>query len=239
MSLAGSISSISVFFLVWQFGFSQASESFNRKSGSPTYQVSDSLTIQFLSLPDNPLLFSEVKKYIKEQEDSCRLFKNGFGFITISGIKLVRNGRPIPADLMSNNRLKDVELVFDVGLSSFYPHQRLGTPLYYAFVDKRLVLIFDQQAQWIHGNHYSQESQRKVKDLIHKTLLAEFAPDFEFTGLDGNKFKLSPERRKSLTKEQILELGSFTLQRVKTVIQHFDLSVTYQYPWIGVVGGVK
>ncbi len=106
----------------------------------------DSLIIQHFSLEVNPFLLSEVKKYIKEQEDSCVLFKKGFGYVTISGLKLGRNGRPIPADSLSTHFM-DIETEFSLGISSFYPHQGIGTPQYYAFVKERLVLIYDQHSE--------------------------------------------------------------------------------------------
>nr|WP_295926680.1 hypothetical protein [uncultured Dyadobacter sp.] len=188
--------------------------------------VSDSLDIQYLELSSNPLLLKEVRKYIREQNDSSQLFKNGFGYVVIRNVKTVRNGEPIPAAAFEAH-LKDVEVGFDLELTSFYPHQGIGTPLYYSFVDKRLVLIFDQNLAWIHGNRYSASSQQKVKDLIRQTLVMEQSTDFVFRGLEGIFFKLTPEHRKILTSEQVMELGSFTLQHLKTVIQHVDGSISY------------
>ncbi len=63
--------------------------------------------------------------------------------------------------------------------------------------------------------------------------MEEFKTNFEFKGMEGNQFKLSLEQRKNMTPEQILEWGSFTLGKSKKVIQHFDVSVSYEYPWMG------
>ena len=195
-----------------------------------THSIDDSLAIQYINLQINPLLLSEVKKYIKEQQDSIPLFKKGYGYVVIGGVQLVRKGRPIPSNSLSDH-LKDIELEFNVGLSSFYPHQNLGTPLYYSFVEGRLVLIHDQNPEWIHRNSYSNTSQRKIKELIKQTLLEELKVDFVFNGITGDTLTLSSERRGKMTQEQVFELGSFTLSKLKlkTVVVYFDGSISYRY----------
>lgn len=193
-----------------------------------THRSDDSLAIQYINLEINPLLLSEVKKYIKAQQDSSLLFKSGFGYIMIDNIKSVRNGRPIEASSLGEH-LKDIELEFDIGLSSLYPHQGLGVPLYYSFVQGRLVLIYDQKLVWIHRNRYSITSQRRVKELIKQTLLRELRVDFVFKGLAGDSFMLSAERRERMSQEHIFELGSFTLDKLKTVVQYVDGSISYRY----------
>ncbi|SEI50262.1 hypothetical protein SAMN05216327_10270 [Dyadobacter sp. SG02] len=191
--------------------------------------LTDTLDIQYLALENNQLLYTEVAKYLAEQNDSCQLFREGLGYIAISNIQLGRKGRPIPIDSIPN-RLKEIEVVFDVGISSFYPHQNIGMPLYYAFVNNRLVLIYSQQSEWLHRNKYSFKSQRKIKDLIASTLTSLLSPNFVFRGLDGNTFRLTSDQRNDMSQEKVFELGSFTLNKSKTITQHFDGSVSYQYP---------
>lgn len=210
-----------------QFSSDKFSYVSNRTNQSSTTKFEDSLTIQYLDLRVNPLLFSEAKKYIKEQQDSSLLFRNGYGYIMITGVKPARNGRPILASSL-NDHVKDVEVEFKIGLSSFYPHQNLGTPLYYSFVEGKLVLVYDRNSEWIHRNSYSVASQRKVKELIRQTLLEELKSNFVFKGLAGDTFVLSPERRGKMSQEQVFELGSFTLDKLKTVVQHFDGSISYR-----------
>lgn len=209
-----------------QFPTDKFSHFANRTNQFPIIRFEDSLTIQYLDLRVNSLLFSEVKKYIKEQQDSSLLFRNGYGYVVIGGIKPVRNGRPILASSL-NDHVKDIEVEFNIGLSSFYLHQNLGTPLYYSFVEGKLVLIYDRNSEWIHRNHYSLASQRKVKELIKQTLLEELKGDFVFKGLAGDTFVLSSERRGRMSQEQVFELGSFTLDKLKTVVQYFDGSISY------------
>lgn len=212
-----------------QFAIKVSATPLGQSTDSILSALHDSLEIQYISLENNQLLYSEVTKFLAEQSDSSQLFGEGFGYIAISNLQIGRNGQPIPLDSIAN-RLKDIEVVFDLALSSFYPHQNIGTPLYYSFIDKRLILIYDQQAEWLHKNKYSLRSQKEVKRLIMKTLQAELHPNFVFTGLDGNTFKLSQIQRKEMSQEMVFELGSFTLNRLKTVTQHFDGSVSYRYP---------
>ncbi|AUD04149.1 hypothetical protein [Spirosoma pollinicola] len=194
----------------------------------------DSLTIQYVDLRINPLLFSEVKKYIKEQQDSSQLFKDGFGYLTIAGIKLVRNGSPIEVGSFKEH-LKDVELEFTIGLSSFYPAQNIGKPLYYSFVESRLILIYDQNVRWIHQNSYSTASISKLKELVKQTLMPVFDPDFTFKTLHGDSMVLTPERREQMSQEQILEMAASTLSKLKTVIEYVDGSISYRYVQLGKV----
>lgn len=194
----------------------------------------DSLEIQYVDLHINPLIFSEVSKYIKEQQDSSLLFKNGFGYVTIGGIKLDHIGQPVLADSLANH-LKDILVEFNIGLSSFYPTKHIGKPLYYSYVDNRLILIFEQNVKWIHHNTFSSSSIRKVKELIKTTLKQAFNPDFEFKGMTGEPFFLTKERREQMNQEQILEMGSWSLSRLKTVVQYFDGSISYHYRYLGKV----
>lgn len=210
-----------------QFSTDEFAYVFNRTNQFSTIRFADSLTIQYFDLRVNPLLFSEAKKYIKEQQDSSLLFRSGYGYIVISDIKSIRNGRPIVASSL-NDHVKDIEVEFSIGLSSFYPHQNLGTPLYYSFVEGKLVLIYDRNSEWIHRNRYSVASQRKVKELIKQTLLEELKGDFVFKGLAGDTFVLSAEQRGKMSQEQVFELGSFTLDKLKTVVQYFDGSISYR-----------
>jgi hypothetical protein len=149
-------------------------------------------------------------------------------------VKLVRNGSPIRASSLGDH-LKDIEVEFNIGLSSFYPHQNLGLPLYYSFVDNRLVVMYDQTAKWIHQNNYSASSQRHLKGLIEQTLGAVFKEDFIFKGLSGEPFTLTLEERKQMSRERLLEMSSWSLSKLKTVIQYVDGSISYRYIPLGKV----
>jgi hypothetical protein len=129
-------------------------------------------------------------------------------------VKLIRNGSPIPASSLGDH-LKDVELEFKIGLSSFYLHQNLGLPLYYSFVDNRLVVIYDQTVKWIHQNNYSASSQRHLKALTEQTLGAVFKENFIFKGLSGEPFTITVAERKQMSHERLLEMGSWSLSKLK------------------------
>ncbi|GAB2565086.1 hypothetical protein [Spirosoma aerophilum] len=197
-------------------------------------EFEDSLAIQYVDLHGNQLLFSEVQKYIREQRDSSSLFRSGYGYVTIGGIILDHIGQPVLADSLENH-LKDISLKFNIGLSSFYPQQNMGKPLYYSFVDDRLILIFEQNAKWIHHNTFSVSSIIKVKKLIKQALKLSFDSNFEFKDTLGDSFFLSVERREKMSQEEILEMGSYSLQKLKTVTVYFDGSIDYQYFHIGKV----
>lgn len=188
------------------------------------HSIDDSLSIQYINLDVNPFLLSEVQKYIKEQKDSCQLFGTGFGYIIIENIKPIRRGRPLSAFSLGD----EIEVEFDIGLSSFYPHQGLGTPLYYTFVERSLVLIYNSKLEWLHQNHYSMASQKKVKKLIQQTLVQELNVDFIFKGIEGNAFRLSSARREKMSQEDVWAAGSFTLVKLKTVVQYSDGTVSYR-----------
>jgi hypothetical protein len=191
----------------------------------------DSLSIQYIDLRINPLVFSEVKKYISEQRDSSQLFRDGFGYVTIADITSVRNGRPIPAEALGEH-LNDVEAEFTIGLISFYPSTafNMGIPLYYSFVENRLVLIFDQNMKWLHHNKYSSASKQKIKSLVKQTLTQALNPEFQFKGMmSGETFELTPERRELMNEDDILDRASFTLGKLKRVIEYFDGAIGYRY----------
>lgn len=191
-------------------------------------EFGDSLDIQYVDLHGNQLLFSEIQKYIKEQRDSSTLFENGYGYVTVGGILLDHVGQPVLADSLENH-LKDISLKFNIGLSSFYPQQNMGKPIYYSFVDDRLILIFEQNAKWIHNNTFSVSSVSKVKKLIKQTLNLSFDSNFEFKDTLGDSFFLSVDRREKMSQEEILKIGSYSLQKLKTVTVYFDGSIDYQY----------
>jgi hypothetical protein len=188
----------------------------------------DSLSIQYVELSAHRILFPEIKKYIREQNDSCLLFRQGFGFLILYNVRLDRDGLPVPAGEIETHK-KDVLAEFRIGVSSLYPHQKLGTPALFSFVEGRLVLIFNRQMEWIHGNRYSVASERKLKKMIAHTLTMEFDSGFIFKHLAGHPFVLSSSQRQELSEEEILELGSFTLGKSKTVRKHFDGSTSYGY----------
>ncbi|QHW01036.1 hypothetical protein [Spirosoma endbachense] len=226
---------ISLFFaLTKPLSVSDTEQIKRQTNSSCVTELEDSLAIQYIDLQANPLLYSEVKKYIKEQQDSSQLFKNGFGYITIGGIKLVRNGKPIEVSTLKEHE-KDIEVEFLIGLSSFYPTQSMGKPLYYSFVESRLVLIYDQSVKWIHQNSYSKASVSKLKDLVKQTLMPVFDPDFEFKGFNGETVILTPERREQMSQEQILEMAAATLSKLKIVVEYFDGSISYRYVKLGKV----
>jgi hypothetical protein len=188
----------------------------------------DSLSIQYIDLRVNSLIFSEVKKYINEQRDSSQLFRDGFGYITVAEIRPLLSNVPIFA---RNEDQKDIEAEFNVGLSSFYPSTdfNMGIPLYYSFVENRLVLIFDQNMKWLHHNKYSSVSKQKIKALVKQTLKQALNPEFQFKSTQSESFELTPERRELMKEDEILDMASFTLGRPKRVIEYSDGSIGYRY----------
>jgi hypothetical protein len=195
----------------------------------PTY--GDSLSIQYIDLRVNPLVFSEVKKYINEQQDSSQLFREGFGYVVIGDIKSWYDGSPIPVDSLLKHQ-KDIKAGFNIGLSSFYPNLTfdMGIPLYYSFMENRLVLIFDGDIQWLHKDRYAAISIQKAKSLVKQTLKQALDnPEFQFKNVRLETFELTPERRELLKEDEILDMASFTLGKLKRVIEYVDGTVSYHY----------
>jgi|GEM_PF-7062766 len=190
----------------------------------------DSLSIQYIDLRVNPLVLSEVKKYIKEQRDSSQLFRDGFGYVVIGDIKSRDNSNRVLASSLVD-RPKEINVQFNIGLSSFYPSTdfNMGISLYYSFVENRLVLIFDGDIQWLHKDRYAATSLQKVKSLVKQTLTQALNPEFQFKGMRPETFELTPERRKLMKEDEILDRASFTLGKLKRVIEYFDGSISYKY----------
>jgi hypothetical protein len=196
----------------------------------------DSLSIQYIDLTKNDLLFKEVSKFIHEQNDSSQLFRSGFGYISIGNYKFNQHA-PVLVDSLDKYE-KDIILSFTMATVSFFLNENSSTkiiacsncfPLYYSFIENRLILIYDQNMKWLHQNNYSIVSKKNISRLVRKTLLPALDSSFEFKGIDRQTYFISEERRATMNEQQILENASFTLNKSKSYIQYFDGTARYTF----------
>ncbi|RYF72721.1 MAG: hypothetical protein EOO39_11655 [Cytophagaceae bacterium] len=215
----------------------QASTLENANAISSANRISnpgDSLSIQYVDLKVNKLLIREISKFIKEQSDSSTLFRSGFGYITLGGYLFDHPG-PLPVDSLDKHQ-KDVVFSFSMHTCSYHiyddpsPIKTFGNafPLYYSYVDDRLVLFYDVNAKWFHRNAYSTASKQLLSGLVRKTLLQSLKPDFEFLGMDSMPYFLSVDRRRTMSEQRILEHSAFRLSAGKTYTEHYDGTITYR-----------
>lgn len=171
-----------------------------------------------------------MRKYVKEQSDSCALFRQGFGYITIGGYKHY-NLAPIPANDLDHH-LEDVVFQFYIGLSSILIDESNNSAIYpsfYSIVDGRLVLIYDETINWLNSNYYSNKSKTNLTNLIVSTLGMALDEHFTFKDIFRNStFTIPKEERSKMTSNSILAKAQFTLNASKLVIKLFDGTIKYK-----------
>lgn len=221
---------IFLLFLTTQLAVKQNAISSNIDSNF-IFSDKDSTVIYPIDLSKNKLVYTEVRKYIKEQSDSSTLFKNGFGFITIENIKLYDHIPVKPRDFDTYG--KDVIATFTISKTSYTLSDKYALtryPSYYSFVDDKLILIYDQTFEWLASPVYTTESKKNIEKLVLNTLQQVFNENFVFVDpFKHDSFKLSKEQRKLMTNQQIIERAAFTINSSVIVKQHFDKSISYFY----------
>ena len=194
----------------------------------------DTLEIQYIDLKDNMFLYEEIKKFITEQCDSSEVFKKGFGYVT-AGNYVYNRIAPFTAENLSEN-LKKIVLTFNITLESFYIKEdadKFGSPcngcypVYYSFVDGRLVLIYDANIKHLTKNNYSSSSRKKMSGLVKKTLQMALQENFRFRHIDGSFYYLSKIQRGQITEDKIFENCASSLSSGRTVVVHVDNTVSY------------
>lgn len=194
------------------------------------------IDVQYLEINKNNFLLKEIRAYIKEQTDSCNLFKSGFGFIRVDNINVSSN---LPSFVTNGDNNEHIEQVrFRMGINSYLLTQSFVTlsgyctgcfPDLYSIVDGRLVLFYSNQANWLHQGYFSEDSKARLIALQKDYLKQALDPSFVYTDLFGKTFQLTIQERSRLTEQEILIKASLTLQKNKTVIQYLDGRVEYKY----------
>ncbi len=167
------------------------------------------------------------------------MFRQGFGYLAIERFE-GGNGRPVDIDSLDKHN-KDVVLKFDIGVGSnslsAYKHYsshpcEFCFPSYYAKIDGRLILIRENNIKWI--SRYSQKSREIMALEVKNTLLKALEPNFDFLNpITSTFYKISEEKRKTMTEDQIVGeawcVYGLTMSSFRTVLVHFDGSVSYKY----------
>ena len=196
----------------------------------------DSLSIQYIDLRSNKILYEEIKKFIVAMSDSSDSFKRGYGYISVGSYN-IHLGKTVLASEMEE-KSKDVVLSFMLSANSYLlVADSPGVnsicqdcfPLYYSLVNDRLVLLYSQDANWVNNGMYSLTSKRKVAGLVEETLKMSLESSFEFKGLNKLPYKVSIDKRKNMSKREVFEKASLTLNSARVFIRYFDGTVKYTW----------
>lgn len=196
----------------------------------------DSLNIQYVDVKVNLTLYSELEKFIKEQTDSSQLFRSGFGYISVGGYK-INQFSPLPIN-ESNNHKDDIVLSFNMSLNSYYITDDIPKssaichdcfPLYYSYVNGRLILIYDINAKWIHKNAYTSKSKKLISKLVRSTLTQALNSEFVFKDIYGKPLMLSEDKHENMSERDILEYAAFVFNKGKTYNEFYNGAVKYKY----------
>lgn len=196
---------------------------------SSTSFVDSLIDIQHISLAKSDL-FPFVQKYIRQQADSNNLFKHGYGYISLRGIKTESFSRA-PLNSTSNqedinNWMNDKIASFTIQLES-HPFLVRGIegdcwrcddyPLFYTLVDGRLVLLYDEVVDAVFATNrttrYTEKSKKQLAEIVVPFLKHALETDFLFLHpLDPRKeFRLSENEKKKMTEHEIFKRAAFTL----------------------------
>lgn len=191
----------------------------------------DSVDIAYLNLGANRLLYTELRKFIRDKTDSSALFKSGFGFIKVGSLDLAPRVPVLAQEL--DKYAKRITVTFSMEMTA-HPlldkYSLTRYPTYYSIVDGRLVLLYDKVVEWYARPVYTSKSRRKIAGLVNDAMKKALDPDFVFYNpLQKIASTLTKEERQKMSAEAILEKASLTLNESRRVIQYFDGSIAYTY----------
>ncbi len=184
----------------------------------------------------NTILKQEIQKYIRELDSSYSVFKKGFGYIVVQDIEfnssttyIGRTWEESKKDTIAKFTLIPGSYLLKLKPVFFDSFCANCFPPFYSFIDGRLVLIEDPDLNWINDRKYTRRSKENLVKLVRSTLTLALQEDFEFYDVfDKKYYKLSKEKRKTMTEDQILEEAAFAINEGKTVILHEDGSISYK-----------
>lgn len=172
----------------------------------------------------NNIIKECISKFILKQQQKHNSFKNGLGYIEISGIKIKSH----PLINANNNQelrqvLEDTALTFNIKLSTQVlldndESDGIATdyyPPFYTYINGYIVLVYDdifdilthQKCQFCYKSVFNIKTKRKLQRKIFPYLKQTLHKDFVFTDLFGNQYKLSD--KKNLKKKDILKRAAF------------------------------
>lgn len=183
----------------------------------------EKIDIQCITLK-NKGIEEAIKVFIKRIENQNQLFKNGFGFLSISNIQIGSKMRPIRIEEWS--RIKnDTILKFDININSYILLEKFepdgfmsdNYPPFYTFIDGRLILLYDDIFDtYITGNHafvnmdvFTENSMKKLREAMFPYFKLALNEDFEFKDILGQKSKLDREQRLKMSQTEIFKKASF------------------------------
>lgn len=166
-----------LFFFIFQTGYGQF----------------EKLKIQKIYIHDKEL-HETIKKYIAENKEKNKLFKDGLGFVTISNIENnLRSGRPINIDGFvpaQKSFTIDIRAYPLLSKNTNYYLESVNFPMFYTIIDNKLILIYDNSILGLFGKtslnqtdnliFFKRRSIRKMGRLVEKYALKELPDEYIF-----------------------------------------------------------
>ncbi len=201
--------------------------------------------IQYISLT-NRAISSTIKNFIKIQNDTNKLFKQGFGYISVSDIKInfksfalqdINNAKKIvdyqKDTVLSFSLFLSSAILLDDGFEFFYNKY----PPFYTFLEGRLILLYDdipsiysvpiQCGQFCNKSPYSYKSKKKLQKLVMNTLNLVRDTNFVFTGIENRKYILTKDQRKKMELKDIYMNSILTFNTYKVYYCLRDDTIIY------------
>ena len=196
------------------------------------------LAIQYISL-EKSWLGSFLTDYIRAKEAQYALFKQGYGYVSLQGIRTL-NYAKAPLDLGSSNadvsgfgntRIADfsasleshpfvLNFKSDCWLCSDYP-------TYFTYVDNRLVLIYDDVLGDVlapyHAATFTRKSKKRLIQAVRPFLKASLREDFVFyvpLRPDHKTYILSTQQRRGLSEHELFKQADWTAE---TALERYTL----------------
>lgn len=185
------------------------------------------LVIQEIEIK-NQFIKKYLEKFIGQKALTNKLFKNEFGYITLTETQYYTYS---PADVTNekyiNKWKNDTILSFQIALSSKVlldesePDAFLSNyyPAFYTIIEGCPVLIYDEVVNiyfseynhFYYQSFFNSDSKKKLQAVINKRLKKVLEPDFRFVSLDGTSYILGLEERRGLSEKELLKKAAFVL----------------------------
>jgi len=172
----------------------------------------------------SPYLRDGLDKFIAQAEEDIPLFKQGFGYISVTNFNYVSSGPSAIIDLKTNTVQKRSLLSNTILLGvvsypirlkpddAFLPYyEEWNYPIFYMEYKNRLILFHNDDMRYFLNKNYDKESVIHIQKLVAKTLQKTEEEDFTFKDILGRYFKLDAKQRATMNCEQLMNEGAFTL----------------------------